>query len=99
MIGKWQLEYIRCSGSSYGVYITDEKYILEFRPDSTLIATKNDTLMAQTNWHIIHGPERFQLDTDDFVDCTIGDIWLCEDFLVFAFSQADLCDNYFRRIE
>ncbi|MBK9981991.1 MAG: hypothetical protein IPP15_06115 [Saprospiraceae bacterium] len=99
LIGKWQLEYVRCSGSTHGSYVTDEKYILEFRPDSTLTATYNDSIVYQTTRHINPGIERFLLNTDDFVDYTGGDIYLCEDFLIFAESQSDICDNYFRRIE
>jgi glutathionylspermidine synthase len=55
--------------------------------------------MYQAKWHINHCTEKFSLFTDDFVDDTSGDIGLCEDFLIFADSQSNICDNYFRRIE
>jgi hypothetical protein len=100
MIGRWQWTYTE-GGGTWGHYIKDQEFILEFTSDSIVKAVRNDTLIQQSSWYIkpvdMTG-QRYWLLPLFSLEIAYGFIYLCDDYLIFSDKGSDGPTTYFQKL-
>ena len=95
LLGEWRWEFIECYSQPGEVNSITENIRVRFNQNQTVdIIELNQEI--STTWSI---RQNSILEVDTFVNGFGGQMFFCQDQLVFANSFIDLCDVYLRRVE
>jgi hypothetical protein len=98
LIGEWEWEYVRCFWNPENAEtIKSGELTVEFKTDKTLNVIENGQIIQTSNWNITFRPNVYEISVEPVVTQLSGNIYFCDNRVLFFESFRDLCDNYFKR--